>query len=293
MSQPQPFLGSTSGITRQRLRARRYARLSRDLYVLQEAALDLRVRAQAAVLALPDAVPCLITSAVLLKLPVDPDDVVHVARGRQAPRSRRSGVTVHRMPVDPDERIDLAGLVVADGPRTFVDLAADLDLERLVAVGDVVARRWGRQALAAAVARRPKRPGLVLARHAVTLVDPGADSPAETRARLRLHAAGFTALRHGVAVTDAHGGWVAAPDLADPLARVAVQHDGLVHFTRDPEQRRQDVQRDELSRQADWQVVVATALDDRRPHLLVEKVADAYRRAERLHGATVLPPHLR
>jgi hypothetical protein len=45
--------------------------------------------------------------------------------------------------------------------------------------------------------------------------------------------------------------------------------------------------------QQDWQVVVATAADDRSPHLLVTKVADAYRRAARLHGAHVLPPHLR
>ena len=293
MSQPQPFLGSASGITRQRLRSRRYARLSRDLYVLRERELDLRTRAEAAVLAMPDAVPCLFTAGLLLRLPVDSDDLVHLARSKQAPRSRRSGVQVHRLPVEDDERLDLEGLIVTDGPRTFVDLAAHLDLEQLVAVGDVVARRWSQEALQASVDRRRKRPGLVLARHALTLVDPGADSPAETRARLRLHAAGFTALRHGVTVTDAHGGWIAAPDLADPVAKLAVQHDGLVHFSRDVRRRQQDVQRDELSRQQDWQVVVATALDDRRHGLLVSKVADAYRRAARQLGDGVLPPHLR
>ena len=293
MSQPQPFLGSTSGITRQQLRARRYARLSRDLYVLRERELDLTTRTQAAVLAMPDAVPCLFTAALLQRLPVDTHDVVHLARGRDAPRSRRGGVQVHRLAVADDERLDLGGLRVTDGPRTFVDLAAHLGLEQLVAVGDVVARRWGAQALQAAVSRRRKRPGLVLARRALALVDPGADSPAETRARLRLHTAGFAGLRHGVTVTDAHGGWIANPDLADPVARVAVQHDGLVHFTRDVRQRQQDVQRDELSRQEDWQVVVATALDDRRPGLLVAKVADAYRRAARLLGEHVPPSHLR
>jgi hypothetical protein len=202
-------------------------------------------------------------------------------------------VRVHRTPVAADERHDLSGLPVADGPRTFVDLAAHLDLEALVAVGDVVVRRWNTDAVAAAVARRPRRPGLVLARQALPLLDPGADSPAETRARLRLHAAGFTALRHGVTVHDRHGGWVAAPDLADDVAKVAVQHDGDVHRIKGQRQREQDVQRDELTRQADWEVVVATALDDRRPHLLLDKVSDAYRRAAGRLGAYVLPGHLR
>lgn len=287
------FLGSTSGLSRQRLRARAYRRLSRDLYVLRDVDVDLRTRTTAAVLVLPDAVPCLFTAGALQRLPVDDDGLVHLARDRDAPRSKRDGIAIHRAPVADDERLHLDGLVVADGPRTFVDLAAHLDLEDLVAVGDVVVRRYGAAALAAAVSRRPKRPGLVLARAALALADPGADSAAETRARLRLHAAGFTALRHGVTVRDGAGGWLSAPDLADELAKVAVQHDGVVHFTGDAARRRLDVQRDELTRQVDWQVVVATSVEDRRPHLLVEKVTDAYRRAARLWGPHVLPAHLR
>lgn len=287
------FLGSSSGLTRQRLRARAYVRLSRDLYVVRDTDVDLRMRTAAARLVFPDAVPCLFTSAVLQRLPVDDDGLVHLARDRRAPRSKRHGVKVHRTPVDDDERLTLDGLVVADGPRTFVDLAARLDLEALVAVGDVVVRRYGLASLQAAVERRRKRPGLALARTALVLADPGADSPAETRARLRLHAAGFTALRHGVTVRDIAGGWLAEPDLADELAKVAVQHDGSVHFRGGERQRLKDVQRDEVTREADWQVVVSTALDDRRPHLLVNKVTAAYRRAARLWGVHVLPAHLR
>lgn len=292
-----PFRGSASGLSRQRLRGKRYSRLSRDLYLLHPAMPDLRARAEAVRLVLPDSVPCLFTAALLQNLPVDDDGLLHLSRGTDASRSRRQGVKIHRTPVHPDEQLDLAGLPVADGPRTFVDLASRLDLEALVAVGDVVLRRYSAAALQAAVDRRRKRPGLPLARHALPLLDAGADSPAETRARLRLHAAGFTALRHGVTVRDRYGGWVAEPDLADAAARVAVQHDGWVHVGKSDaqsvKQRRQDLQRDELSRQQDWQVVVSTALDDGRPHLLVGKVADAYRRAARLWGDDVLPAHLR
>lgn len=288
-----PFLGSTSGLTPQRLRARSYQHLSRDLYVAADSELDLRTRAAAAMLVLPDAVACLTTAALLQKLPVDDDGLVHLARGVKAPRSERAGLKVHRCPVEEDERLDLDGIPATDGPRTFVDLAGRLDLEALVAVGDVVLRRYDADALQAALDRRARRRGLPLARRALTLADAGADSPAETRARLRLHAAGFVAMRHGVVVRDAAGGWLAEPDLADEQARVAVQHDGLVHVVGSPRARRQDLQRDELTRQEDWQVVVATALDDQRPHLLLDKVTDAYRRSARLWGSHVLPPHLR
>lgn len=288
-----PFRGSSSGLTPQRLRGKGYLRLSRDLYVVGSTTPDLRARAEALRLVLPDAVPCSRSSALLLNLPVDDDGLLHVARSRRAPRSERPAVKVHRTPVEVDERHDLDGLPVADGPRTFVDLASMLSLEALVAVGDVVARRWDEPALRRAVDRRSGRPGLPLARRALRLVDAKSGSPAETRARLRLHAAGFPALRHGVVVRDAAGGWLAEPDLADDVARVAVQHDGDVHRVRGRERWAQDVQRDELSRQQDWQVVVATARDDRHPHLLIGKVADAYRRAARLLGPQVLPPHLR
>ena len=295
-----PFRGSASGLTPQRLRGRGYLRLSRDLYVLLPAEPspgtvepDLRTRVEAIRLVLPDAVPCLTTGGALLRLPVDDDGLLHIARHRLAPRSEREGVQVHRIPVEEDERHDLDGLPVADGPRTFVDLSCRLDLEGLVALGDVVLRRWGAGALEAAVDRRPRRPGLPLARRALPLLDARAGSPAESRARLRLHEAGFADLRHGVVVRDVNGGWLSEPDLADERARVAVQHDGAVHFSGGRRRREHDVQRDELTRQMDWQVVVATARDDRAPHLLVGKVADAYRRAARLWGADVLPPHLR
>jgi hypothetical protein len=127
----------------------------------------------------------------------------------------------------------------------------------------------------------------------VPLLDKGADSPAETRARLRLHAAGFVALRHKVVVRDAAGGWLGEPDLADEVARVAVQHEGAIHFEKGARQRMSDVARDEVVRQEDWQVVASTAKDDARPELLVAKVTSAYRRAAKLWGRHVLPLHLR
>ncbi len=282
---PDPFLGSTSGLSRQRLRGKRYLHLGRDVYAHDSSQVDLSLRLRAALLALPGAVPCGRTAALLQQLPVDDDGRLHLARGRRAPRSERAGVAVHRTPVTVEEQLLCDDILIADGPRVFLDLAADLGFEDLVAVGDVVLRRYGRDAIDRALARARRRPGVPSARRAAALLDGGAGSPAETRARLRLHAAGFPALRHGLVVRDAGGGWLAEPDLGDEVARVAVQHDGLVHLVGGPERRRKDLQRDEVVRQADWQVVVATALDDRRPELLIAKVADAYRRSALLLSA--------
>ena len=130
-------------------------------------------------------------------------------------------------------------------------------------------------------------------RYAATLLDPGSDSPAETRARLRLHAAGFTALQHKVVVRDIGGGWLGEPDLADPLAKVALQHEGAIHFEKGERQRRKDIDRDEVVREEDWQVVSSTALDDAEPDRLIRKVTSAYQRAAKLWGPGVLPLHLR
>lgn len=274
-----PFVGSTSGLTRQRLRARRYAQVSRDVYVLSEQAGQLAERCRALLLAVPDAALSHATAAQLLALPVRPDPLLHLTRPAGVAVTRRRGVCAHVRALDPSELLTVQGLRTTDPARTFLDLAERLGGEDLVAVADVVARRTGLDALRATVGACPPRRGLVAARAAVALADPGADSPAETRTRLLLHAGGFRGLVHGVQVVDDTGGWLAAPDLADPEARVAVQYDGLVHLTRGPERWRRDVDRDELTRQAGWELVVLTALDLRVPGRALAKVAAAYARA--------------
>jgi hypothetical protein len=288
-----PFLGSHSLYTRQQLRAKRFNRLSRDLYVLRDCGLDLRTRVEAAQLVFPGAPACLFTAAALLKLPVDDDGLVHLARTLLAARSERHDVKVHRYRVLPDEVMDLGGILVTDGPRILADLAPRLDLESLVAVADVVARRWSREAVAESVRRSARRPGLARLARAATLLDPGSDSPAETRGRLRLHAAGFTALQHKVVVSDGHGGWLGEPDLADPVAKVAWQYEGAVHFLRGEKQRQKDIDRDEVVREMDWQVLSSTSLDDAQPARLIRKMTAAYLRAAVLWGRDVLPLHLR
>jgi hypothetical protein len=288
-----PFRGSVSGLTKQQLRNRRFTRVSWDVYALRDQALELQARVAAAGVALPDGIPCRTTSALLQRLPVDDDGIVHLARGLEKARTRREGIKVHRLAFLPDELMVVKGITTASGPRTLADLADQLELEALVALGDVVLHRWGPAAIEQAVGRSSRRPGVRLLREAAALLDAGADSPAETRARLRLHAAGFTGLRHKVVVRDVGGGWLGVPDLADEEAKVALQHEGAVHFEKGVRQRRSDVDRDEVVRQDNWQVVTSTALDDARPDRLISKVTAAYLRSAALHGRHVLPAHLR
>lgn len=288
-----PFRGSSSAVSKNRLRGPGYHRIGHDLYVLRDADVDLSARVDAARLVFPDGVPCLFTSALMLKLPVDDDGLVHLDRGPGAARSRRKAIKVHRFGIPKEQQHDLKGIPVADGPRSFADLSEHLGLEALVALGDVVARRWDTEDIEAAVRAHGSRPGAVLLRQALPLLDKGADSPAETRARLRLHAAGFVRLRHKVVVRDVGGGWLGEPDLADEVARVGVQHEGAIHFLKGERQRMKDVGRDEVMRAEGWEIVISTAEDDRRPDKLVTKTTAAYLRQARVLGPGILPEFLR
>lgn len=278
MTTPPP-LGSRSGVSRSKLRSRAFARVTRDVYVLAEHASSFGVRCDGVLLALPDAVLSHATAAVAQGLPVPHDDRLHVTRPAGCPASERAGVVTHRRVVRPDEVLVSAGRPTTTPVRTFLDVAPVLPLVDLVVLGDAVAARAGLPGLQAAVREAAGRPGVRGAREALRLVDPGSDSPAESRARLVLHGAGFRGLRHQVQVLDEHGGWVSRPDLADEDARVAVQYDGLVHLEAGPRRWRADIDRDEQTRAAGWEVVVLTARDLRQPALAVGKVAAAYARA--------------
>ena len=271
--------GSTSGLTRSQLRSRALRRTSRDAYVIDG---EEPTRTEALTLLqelIPDGVFSGLTAATELDLPAPVEGRIELTRPADSTPSTRSRVWTHVQHLEGDHVVTLAtGLVVTSGPRTFVDLARRLDLDELVVLGDAVARWDGLDELADAVRRADGQRGVIRARAALELVDPGSASPAETRTRLVCHRAGFTRLRHGVVIRDEHGQWLAEPDLADEEAKVALQYDGKVHFL-DPARREADVVRDEEARLSGWEVVVLTARDDRNPGRLVFRVTAAYARA--------------
>jgi very-short-patch-repair endonuclease len=145
--------------------------------------------------------------------------------------------------------------------RTWLDLAAFLTLEDLVAVADAALRRSlvTVEQLETAVASWSRRPGVARLRAAVPLVEPATDSPMETRLRLLLVLGGLPVpvVNRDVVVD---GSWLARPDLSYPELRIAIEYDGDHHRV-DRRQWQSDIFRRRLLEDAGWIVLVFTAND--------------------------------
>lgn len=177
--------------------------------------------------------------------------------------------------------------------RTLLDLAGLLDEDDLVAIGDHLVRRpravfEGRdepfmtvEELRDEAAAFHGRGARTL-RSAVAKVRVGSDSPAETRLRLALMAAGLPEPQANVrASASVPGGGQAIdlgePDLHWPVWRVALEHEGPSHLG--PEQLRKDIARGERRSRAGWIEVRTTSEDlERGCRRAVARVRDALQR---------------
>jgi hypothetical protein len=97
--------------------------------------------------------------------------------------------------------------------------------------------------------------GIVLARQAVALADPRAESPPESELRVLLTLAGLSPVPQFEVWDDL--GFVARVDLGFPGSRVAVEYDGAWHAT--AEQTAKDHARLARLHSCGWQVVTVTA----------------------------------
>ena len=192
--------------------------------------------------------------------------------------SRLPDVRVHRRGLATGVQ-ELEGVRVTTAPSTFLDMAgAGMALEDLVVIGDAMAhdgrgarrRRErgpgvvGLDALQREVRSRAGARGVVRAREALGLVRVGADSPQETRLRLRLTAAGIPEPQVNPEVPLVTGQRLRV-DLVWPDRRVAVEYDGDQHRT-DPRQWREDREREASLRAEGWEVIRVTADVFRSPH---------------------------
>ncbi|SCL48900.1 hypothetical protein GA0070604_1799 [Micromonospora eburnea] len=173
-------------------------------------------------------------------------------------RGPMSGLRVHRAEVDPGDVVERAGILVTSPARTCWDLARWLDvIEAVVLIDGLLAR--GLTDVTAlreyALARAGRRGWRSLLR-AVDLADAGAESPQESRTRVRLVRAGLPRPETQWVVSQ-QGRFIARLDLAWPEFRVAVEYDGLWHD--DPEQFHRDRQRLNRLLGAEWIVLHVTA----------------------------------
>jgi very-short-patch-repair endonuclease len=86
------------------------------------------------------------------------------------------------------------------------------------------------------------------------LVDAGAESPQETRARLVLIDAGLPPPRTQFRVFDEHGQFVARLDMAYDEVKVGIEYDGSQHWT-DPAVRQRDIDKQFALTELGWLIV--------------------------------------
>ncbi|MEU6204576.1 hypothetical protein ABZ814_13425 [Micromonospora musae] len=173
-------------------------------------------------------------------------------------RGPMTGLRVHHGEIAPEDVVDRAGILVTSPARTCWDVARWLDVvEAVVVIDGLLARRLTEVAALReyALARAGHRGWRSLLR-VVDLADAGAESPQESRTRVRLVLAGLPRPQTQYVVAEA-GRFIARLDLAWPDFKVAVEYDGLWHD--DPEQFHRDRRRLNRLLGGDWIVLHLTA----------------------------------
>ncbi|TQM05911.1 hypothetical protein [Pseudonocardia kunmingensis] len=268
---PLVFRGSqavASGmLTRGQLRSTALQRLTRDVYAAPGAKLTHGLRCRALALALPEGAVITGRSAATVRgvALAWPEDDVQVLAPLEMRIGYRNGISVRRTEIEPDDWEPWAGGRLASPLRTALDLLLCRPLPDAVADLDAMLRagKVERAAVERMVATRSDN-GIVLARQAVTLTDPSAESLPESRMRVHLVLAGLDPVPQ-YWIEDG-GGRIARVDLAFPEHKVAVEYDG---DWRDGESWALNRDRDRLNRvhALDWTVVFVTApllRDDRK-----------------------------
>lgn len=233
------------------------------------------------------------TAALLWGMPLPPwlqgSFDVHISRDAARNPPWRAGIAGHHARFKPGEAVQLRGMAVTSPLRTWLELAAMLELDDLVAAGDFLVCEHDRifgpkrvalvklDTLRQAVTLEFRRRGIVKAREAADLIRVGADSPPETRIRLALERAGIPGLVVNFVVEDADGNDASWPDLAIPEWKVALEYDGAHHRT--ARQKGIDDARNLLMERLGWQQLRITKamLDDDGDKAVVALVRNALR----------------
>jgi hypothetical protein len=176
-----------------------------------------------------------------------------------------------------DEIQQIAGIPATTPARTALDLACRYPVGKAVAAIDALARATDLKVVdVESLAERYRgRRGIRRARIALSLVDPGAESPRETWLRLLLIRAGFPAPQTQIPVYDGYGAVVAVLDMGWEDLKLAVEYEGDHHRT-DRRQFYRDIRRAEAVAELGWLDVRITAEDT--PGGIIARVSAAWQR---------------
>jgi hypothetical protein len=194
-------------------------------------------------------------------------------------RRRDSGLTVWSVAIDDDEIQLIDGIRVTTPARTAVDLACRYPIDTAIIAIDSLARatRLKLPEIELAAERHSGRHGLKRARKAIQLVDPGAESPRETRLRLLIIGAGYPPPETQITVYNEYGAFIAEVDMGWRDLKIAVQYEGGHH--RGPEQFAKDIRITREMTEAGWTVIRVTVRDTDATILRLIAVAWAQRAA--------------
>lgn len=199
---------------------------------------------------------------------------VAVSAGNAEPRhSRARG---RRLQLPHEHVVEHRGCLVTTPARTWLDCAAVMRAEFLLAMGDAGLHRqlfdlddlrriahWGY-----------RRRGVAHARLMLPMLNGLSESPGESRIRYHLVQAGLPEPECQIELFR-RGEFIARLDMGWRDQKLALEYDGIVHLPED--QRRKDAWRRNRIQRAGWQVLVVTSDDLQRISTMVAMVDQALR----------------
>lgn len=259
----EPFIGSEAlaagRLTRHRLRTD-FVAVHQDVYVPRGTRPTAIMRAKAAWLRSKRTGVLAGFSAAALHGAryIDASLPANIIHGNRRPVR---GIVTWADALDDDEVCAIGEMRLTTPSRTAVDLARRCREDVAVAAIDALARaaRLSGADIQAAAQRHPGQRGLKRARATIALVDPGAESPGETRLRLLIVRAGFPRPVSQHPIYNEFGVLIGVVDLAWPGLNIAIEYEGRHHT--DPDQIRKDIARIEEMIEMGWLVIRVTSRD--------------------------------
>lgn len=295
---PEVFLGSDARaaglITRRQLSGNYVRRLFQNAYARADVPVTHELRCRAAALIMPAGAVLTGRSAatvrgVELAQPYDPVEIVVPEGSRFGPVK---GIHIRRTAVKPKESRAWQQIRIAKPARIALDLVLRLSprtrswsqrLRTSVPDLDVFLRSGlvGQKQLRVMFSRRRNR-GIVLAREALNLSDPRAESHPESDVRVLLALNGYFLKPQHVVIHN--GRFLARLDLGDEELQVGVEYDGRKwHLS--PEQIKHDRRRRNRLEKAGWIFVI---VDAERLATDYEGIIAEYEKARATQAARIL-----